>query len=370
MSDFYISKINVGGQEYEIKDAESRSTLALKANLESPTFTGTPKFNGTVSNTTNDQLATVGYVNDAFKANDAMVFKGIVDGSHALPSQDYEVGWTYKVAAAGTYAGQDCEVGDMIVCVAEDGQNSDWAVIQANVDGAVTGPASSGDEHVAIFDGTGGKVVKDSGYTLGKSVPSDAVFTDTHYAATTTEIGSAVAGTEIEAMNGVTFSAGSIAEGSNVASDKISSWSAGSVAEGSNVVSDKISEWSAGSIASGSDVSTDKITSWSTGVLPSLTVSGEVLSFVAGSLPALSYNSVTSTVISSYGEAPTLEYNSVTSTVISSYGSAPTLEYNSVTSTVVTSFGQAPSLTYTTTNIPNISVTPITVATGISEVSA
>ena len=39
----------------------------------------------------------------------------------------------------------------------------DWDIIQANIDGAVTGPASSTDTHVAIFDGTSGKVIADSG---------------------------------------------------------------------------------------------------------------------------------------------------------------------------------------------------------------
>lgn len=45
--------------------------------------------------------------------------------------------------------------------------------------GTVTGPATSTANHVATFDGTDGKSIKDSGYTIGKSVPSNAVFTDT-----------------------------------------------------------------------------------------------------------------------------------------------------------------------------------------------
>jgi len=47
----------------------------------------------------------------------------------------------------------------------------------------VTGPISSNDAHVAIFDGTNGKVIKDSGFTIGVSVPADAKFTDSHYTA-------------------------------------------------------------------------------------------------------------------------------------------------------------------------------------------
>lgn len=45
----------------------------------------------------------------------------------------------------------------------------------------VTGPANAVDNHVPTFDGTTGKIIKDSGYTIGKSVPSNAVFTDTTY---------------------------------------------------------------------------------------------------------------------------------------------------------------------------------------------
>lgn len=45
----------------------------------------------------------------------------------------------------------------------------------------VKGPSSSGDARVAVFNGTGGKTIKDSGFTIGKSVPSDAKFTDTTY---------------------------------------------------------------------------------------------------------------------------------------------------------------------------------------------
>lgn len=43
----------------------------------------------------------------------------------------------------------------------------------------VSGPSESTANHVVVFDGTTGKLVKDSGFTLGVSVPADAKFTDT-----------------------------------------------------------------------------------------------------------------------------------------------------------------------------------------------
>lgn len=47
------------------------------------------------------------------------------------------------------------------------------------------GPISSTDSHVAIFDGTTGNLVKDSGFTIEKSVPPDAQFSDTTYSEAT-----------------------------------------------------------------------------------------------------------------------------------------------------------------------------------------
>lgn len=47
-----------------------------------------------------------------------------------------------------------------------------------DLENKVVGPLLVTDEHVAVFDGTTGKLVKDSGYTIGKSVPSNALFTD------------------------------------------------------------------------------------------------------------------------------------------------------------------------------------------------
>lgn len=100
---------------------------------------------------------------------DAMIFKGVVNADRDLPTT-YEPGWTWKVASAGSYKGNACEIGDMIVAVVSrsgtGNENSDFAVIQANIDGAVTGPVSSADGNLAAFDGATGKVVKDSGLKM------------------------------------------------------------------------------------------------------------------------------------------------------------------------------------------------------------
>jgi hypothetical protein len=50
---------------------------------------------------------------------------------------------------------------------------------QTALDAKVAGPASAVNNRVATFDGTTGKLIKDSGFTIETSVPSGAVFTDT-----------------------------------------------------------------------------------------------------------------------------------------------------------------------------------------------
>lgn len=122
-------------------------------------------------------------INSAFATNDAMIFKGTigVNGTVMQLPASHQAGWTYKVITNGSLAGQVCEIGDMIVCIA-DGEvatANDWTVIQTNIDGAVIGPVNSTAGHIATFTGTTGKVIQDSGFTIATSVPANAVFTDT-----------------------------------------------------------------------------------------------------------------------------------------------------------------------------------------------
>jgi len=130
-------------------------------------------------------------------AKDAMVFKGVIAGGSTAANTKYtpaaECGDTYKVSTAGFINGISLDAGDILICITDstaaasssnvDTIKANWATVQGNAEGTVTGPASSTDTHVAIFDGGSGRVIKDSGFTIGKSVPSNAVFTDTHHTA-------------------------------------------------------------------------------------------------------------------------------------------------------------------------------------------
>lgn len=118
-------------------------------------------------------------------ANEGIHFKGAVTSTMGLPTVGYKSGWQYIVKEAGTYAGVVCEVGDLVLCISDfasgSASNADWAVLQANLSGSVSGPESSIANEVAFFDGTSGRLIKGRGITVEKSVPADAEFTDHVY---------------------------------------------------------------------------------------------------------------------------------------------------------------------------------------------
>lgn len=89
-------------------------------------------------------------INQSFIANDAMRFKGtigltsannyIINGTEAeFPSKTATVGDTYRVVTAGRYAGVQCEVGDLLICIKADptGNTTDWIVAQTNINGQI-----------------------------------------------------------------------------------------------------------------------------------------------------------------------------------------------------------------------------------------
>ena len=362
-----IKQIQVGSTIYDIRDDS-------KAPLASPELTGVQTATTAAAGTNTTQIATTAFVQAAFQANDAMVFKGTIGSSGATVSElpaTHSLGWTYKVSTAGTYAGQACEIGDIIMCVSDGtaASNADWTVIQGNTDGVVVGPASSTDAHVVIFNGASGKDVADSGFTIGKSVPADAEFTDTTYTAQTTSIGSAVAGTDIVADDITAWSAGSVPTlGDDISASKISAWNAGSVPTlGEEIEATKISNWNAGSAPTlGEEIAADDITSWSAGTLPAVEINNGILKFTDGVLPSLAYTARSIPNVTSVGAAPSLTKADVSIPNVTSVGSAPSLTKTDVSIPNVTDVGTAPSLTYTEKTIPNISVSSVTVATGIT----
>lgn len=126
-----------------------------------------------------------------------------------LPAEGYTQGDMYVVKTGGTYAGQVCEPGDLILCVKthdpEGAADTDWTVIQNNIDRAVTGPASAADGNLMAFDGASGTVAKDSGVAL--SDVSDAV-TKRHQHANAALLDGISADGETVTINGKTYYSG------------------------------------------------------------------------------------------------------------------------------------------------------------------
>ena len=171
----FISQVN-GKDIYATRAEATRSGVNLEKFTDNGTTTlgilpegiETPTEAGDTVNT----LATQKYVLDQIGGvAGAMVFKDVVNGdTKVLPTTGYKAGWVYEVAVAGTYAGEVCEVGDMIICVKDyasgTASNADWAVVQSNLNGVVIGPASAVNEHIAVFDSTTGKLIKDGGVAI------------------------------------------------------------------------------------------------------------------------------------------------------------------------------------------------------------
>jgi len=128
------------------------------------------------------------YADNVLGSANALVYKGVIDCSTNPNYPAADAGHLYVVSVAGKIGGAsgiDVEVGDMCICNTDGTASGDqatvgtkWNVIQKNIVGAVTGPASSVDSHVAFFDGTTGKVIKDSGLTLSGTNTGDITVTD------------------------------------------------------------------------------------------------------------------------------------------------------------------------------------------------
>lgn len=127
------------------------------------------------------QKAVKTYADALIAANDAMVFKGVIDCSANPNYPAADRGHTYKVSVAGKIggaSGANVEAGDLLLCLTDGtaagtqaAVGAQWSIAQANIDGAVTGPASATSGNVATFNGTSGKVIQDS----GKALPSGTI---------------------------------------------------------------------------------------------------------------------------------------------------------------------------------------------------
>ena len=116
--------------------------------LTDAALTGRPTAPTAAPGTNTTQIATTQFVTNAISngiaASDAMIFKGTLGtgGNPGTLPKTYSTGWTYRVIEAGTYAGQQCEIGDLVIALenrsGSGNQDADWTVAQTNIDGAIT----------------------------------------------------------------------------------------------------------------------------------------------------------------------------------------------------------------------------------------
>ena len=117
-----------------------------------------------------------------------LTYKGVIDCSGNPNYQSATVGDVYFVSVAGKIGGASgvaVEAGDSVICNETNGGGNQatvgtkFNVIQKNIDGAVTGPASVSDGYLAVFDGVTGKIIK-----AGSSAPGTMAYeTATSYVA-------------------------------------------------------------------------------------------------------------------------------------------------------------------------------------------
>jgi hypothetical protein len=152
-----------GGATYA--DLQAKDATFASVTLTTGTISTAPSGGTDIVNKT--------YADGLLAANDAMIFKGTIGsgGTHEIAAFNslatYNAGWTYRVIEAGTIKGKVCEIGDLVIAMVDragsGNVDADWTVVQSNLDGAVIGPTSvTQDGNIALFNGTTGKLIKDS----------------------------------------------------------------------------------------------------------------------------------------------------------------------------------------------------------------
>lgn len=159
---------------------ENLNTLErTKAPISSPKFTGTPTAPTPAAGTNTDQLATTAFVikeiGEKIEAAIALKFKGTLGTGGtitSLPSRHITGDVYVATKGAPRISGKRLEPGDLVICTKDSStaNDSDWAVVQTNIDGAVSGPENVISGNIATFNGTTGKIISDSGKSLNDFV--------------------------------------------------------------------------------------------------------------------------------------------------------------------------------------------------------
>ena len=151
----------------DVTDLDERVDV-LESEIDEKAPIANPVFSGTVQ-VGEDEVALKTYVDGLF-ANLVSNVPKVLDSNNSIGTA-YKAGETYRVAEAGTYAGQECEVGDLIIVIndyiADTASDADFIVLQSNIDGAVTSSTETSTVgEIVVFDAVTGKVIKGSGVQI------------------------------------------------------------------------------------------------------------------------------------------------------------------------------------------------------------
>ncbi|MDD4980710.1 MAG: hypothetical protein PHC54_05530, partial [Candidatus Omnitrophica bacterium] len=120
------------------------------------------------------QKAIKTYADQLIAAANATVYKGAIDCSLDPNYPAADAGDLYRISFSGKIGGLlgiAVESGDMIICLEDETPSGNqatvgiyWNVVQANIDGAVIGPALATDGYFPLWDEASGKLLKNSTY--------------------------------------------------------------------------------------------------------------------------------------------------------------------------------------------------------------
>ena len=136
-----IDKLNTKDGELSKSVESTRMTLDRKANLSSPSFSGTPTAPTAAAGTNTTQVATCAFVGTAVAnaLTGAAKYQGGMTAASYSKLTTYKAGWYWVVTEAGTIAGESCEVGDMVWCNTDNAaagtkKDAHFDIVQNNID--------------------------------------------------------------------------------------------------------------------------------------------------------------------------------------------------------------------------------------------
>lgn len=122
-----------------ISNKAVKLALDLCATKNDAILTGTPTAPTAAAGTNSQQIATTAFVQSVVGSatTSAMTYRGAAAAYGSITGEDYKAGWCWIVSTSGTFAGQACEPGDMVVAnsakAPSGAKDADFDVIQSNV---------------------------------------------------------------------------------------------------------------------------------------------------------------------------------------------------------------------------------------------